>query len=180
MTEEKKEDKKTKVAEQTIVLSDLTNKLISGYTDVKAKALPNDYTKLTVSQTVSFLALVYEKVRNAIEYREDHLIRRAAIERILKRRLTLNSEVKGEAENILRELMWARYFPNGSLGAIDIQEIQHILDRYIDIRKQLLTGRIYKTKAFLAEFLLQLVTAEIEEHLSPAISQQEADFGYYI
>ena len=33
-----------------------------------------------------FFALVYEKVRNAVEYREDHLILRAAIERILKRR----------------------------------------------------------------------------------------------
>ena len=163
-----------------ISLSTVTNNLLGAFHSIKQKPQTDEFTKLSVSQTVSFLALVYEKVRNAIEYREDHLIRRAAIERILKRRLSLNSEAKGEAENILRELMWARYFPNGSLGALDIQEIQHILDRYIDIRKQLLTGRIYKTKAFLAEFLLQLVTAEIEEHLSPAISQQEADFGYYI
>ncbi|PIZ62270.1 hypothetical protein COY16_04805 [Candidatus Roizmanbacteria bacterium CG_4_10_14_0_2_um_filter_39_13] len=163
-----------------ISLSTVTNNLLSAFHSIKQKPPTDEFTKLSVSQTVSFLALVYEKVRNAIEYREDHLIRRAAIERILKRRLSLNSEAKGEAENILRELMWARYFPNGSLGAQDIQEIQHILDRYINIRKQLLTGRIYKTKAFLADFLLQLVTAEIEEHLSPAISQQEADFGYYI
>jgi len=163
-----------------ITLSTVTNNLLAAFHAIKQKPPTDEFTKLSVSQTVSFLALVYEKVRNAIEYREDHLIRRAAIERILKRRLSLNSEAKGEAENILRELMWARYFPNGSLGAQDIQEIQHILDRYIYIRKQLLTGRIYKTKAFLADFLLQLVTAEIEEHLSPSISQQEADFGYYI
>jgi len=160
-----------------ISLSTVTNNLLGAFHSIKQKPQTDEFTKLSVSQTVSFLALVYEKVRNAIEYREDHLIRRAAIERILKRRLSLNSEAKGEAENILRELMWARYFPNGSLGALDIQEIQHILDRYIDIRKQLLTGRIYKTKAFLAEFLLQLVTAEIEEHISHAISQQEADNG---
>ena len=34
---------------------------------------------------VSLLARVYEKARNALEYRADHLVRRAAIERILKR-----------------------------------------------------------------------------------------------
>ncbi|MDP4011145.1 MAG: hypothetical protein Q8P72_02845 [Candidatus Roizmanbacteria bacterium] len=163
-----------------ITLSAVTDNLLKAFHSIRKLTPVDEYTKLTVSQTVSFLALVYEKVRNAIEYREDHLIRRAAIERILKRRLSLNSEAKNEAENILRELMWARYFPNGSLGQKDIQDIQRILDRYINVRKQLIPGRVFKEKSFLSEFLLQLITSEIEEHLSPAISQQEADFGYYI
>jgi len=163
-----------------ITLTTVTNNLLNAFHSIQPKPPTDEFTKLSVSQTVSFLALVYEKVRNAIEYREDHLIRRAAIERIIKRRLAMNPEGTNEAENILRELMWARYFPNGSLDAQDIYEIQHILDRYLDIRKQLLPGRIHKTRAYLSEFLLQLVTAEIEEHLSPTISQQEADFGYYI
>src|SRR3989339_449176 len=174
------DEEKEKVVPSTITLSKVTNNLLHAFRSIKQKSPTDEFTKLSVSQTVSFIALMYEKVRNAIEYREDHLIRRAAIERILKRRLSLNPEGKNESENILRELMWARYFPNGSLGELDIQDIQRIIDRYIDIRKQLLPGRTQKIRSYLSEFLLQLIAAEIEEFLNPADSQQEADFGYYI
>jgi hypothetical protein len=178
--EEPKEEPKTTTNDQTIVLSDLTNKLITAYKEIKQKAPADDYTKLTVSQTVSFLALVYEKVRNALEYREDHLIRRAAIERILKRRLALNPAGKNEAENVLRELMWARYFPNGSLGQTDIHNVQKIIDKYLKLRQTLLVGRNSETKQHVAQFLLDLFTAELEEFLNPADSKIESNFTYYI
>ncbi|MFA9288645.1 MAG: hypothetical protein ACEQSA_02085 [Weeksellaceae bacterium] len=165
---------------EKIVLSKVTDKLLQALASLKPKAPTDDYTKLTVSQTVSFLALVYEKVRNAIEYREDHLIRRAAIERILKRRLALNPQGKNEAENVLRELMWARYFPNGSLGEYDIDLIQKIIDKYLLIKKKLLTGRNNKNKQYLNDALTDLITAEIEETLNITESKQESDFTYFI
>ncbi len=163
-----------------IELSDVTEKLFQALNKIKGRPPTDEFSKITVSQTVSFLALAYEKVRNAIEYREDHLIRRAAIERILKRRLSLNPEGKNEAENVLRELLWARYFANGSLDEGDIQDIQTIIQKYITIRSRLLRGRSSKSKGFIADFLIELITAEIEEFLTPAESQREADFGYYI
>lgn len=179
-TEEKKEEEKAEKNDQTIVLSDLTKKLISAYKEIKPKAPADDYTKLTVSQTVSFLALVYEKVRNAIEYREDHLIRRAALERILKRRLALNPAGKNEAENVLRELMWARYFANGSLGQTDIHYVQKLIDKYLKLRHTLLVGRNTESKHLVSQFLLDLFTAELEEFLNPADSKIESNFTYYI
>lgn len=42
---------------------------------------------LAISKTASTLAVIYESARNAVEFRAEHLIRQAAIERILKRRL---------------------------------------------------------------------------------------------
>ena len=142
-------DQKEMQIPETIKLSELTNALLNAINAIKKKAQADEYTKLTVSQTVTFLALVYEKIRNAIEYREDHLIRRAAIERILKRRLGMNPKADGEAENLLRELMWARYFPNGSLDEHDIHNIQTIIDTYLQVKKTLLTGRPHSEKAFL-------------------------------
>ena len=168
------------MADQKIVLSNLTNRLVKAVEEIKEKSPIDEYSKLTVSQTVSFLALVYEKVRNAIEYREDHLIRRAAIERILRRRLSLNPQGKNEAENVLRELMWARYFANGSLGTNDIHEVQKIIDSFVDFRKKLLVGRTYNHRQYLSNFLFELFTAEIEEFLSPAESKIEADFTYFL
>ena len=49
----------------------------------------NNERKMSVNPVVSKFATWYEKVRNAMEYREDEVILRAAIERILKRRLLL-------------------------------------------------------------------------------------------
>lgn len=165
---------------EVIRLSDITQTLIKAIQSIKHKARPDDFTKLTVSQTVTFLALVYEKIRNAIEYREDHLIRRAAIERILKRRLGMNPKADGEGENLLRELMWARYFPNGTLDEHDIHRVQVIIDRYITNRTAILASKTHKEKAFLSQFLFDLLTCEIEEKLNPEISAQEANFTYYI
>lgn len=163
-----------------IKLSSVTDRLINAISNIRKRVNADEYTKLTVSQTVSFLALVYEKVRNAIEYREDHLIRRAAIERILKRRLSMNIQGTNEGENVLRELMWARYVTNGSLGEIDIKAVQEIINRFLYIRSQIMQGRSGNARAYFSEFLYQLVTAEIEEFLTPAESQKEADFSYYI
>ena len=176
-TEEKKEESSN---DKTIALSEVTHKLISSLKEIKPRHPVDDYTKLTVSQTASFLALVYEKVRNAIEYREDHLIRRAAIERIFKRRLSLNSAGKNEAENILRELMWARYFANGSLGEYDIKEVQKLIDKYLTLKQKLLTGRNSKTLHFLSTFLMDLFTAELEEYLNPEESHIESNLTYFI
>lgn len=163
-----------------IKLSHFTKALLEALKEIKAKPRPDDLSALSVSQTVSFFALVYEKIRNAVEFREDHLILRAAIERILKRRFSLNPEGKGEAENLLRELLWARYFDNGSLGGDDIQKIQAIIDRYILLRNLLIVGRPAEEQYYLNHFLLDLITSEIEETLRPNLALKNANFTFFI
>ena len=59
---------------------------------------------VTVSRTVSAAAVLYEAARNAVEFRAEHLIRRAAIERILRRRLIIKSTGSGIAEALIKEL----------------------------------------------------------------------------
>lgn len=174
------EKAQTEQKDLKITLSSISIALINSIKNIKSKSRPDDISRLTVSQTVSFLAIAYEKVRNAIEYREDHLIRRAAIERIMARRLSLNPEAKGEAENIIRELMWARYYPNGSLGEEDIETVQNIIDKYISLRKTIVTGRNGGEQHFLYEFLIDLLTCEIEETLSPEDATRMSNFSYFI
>lgn len=163
-----------------IELSDMTKALLQTVNAIKPRDLPDEFTKLSVSRAVSLLAIVYEKVRNAIEFREEHLIRRAAIERIIKRRLSLNPSGQDEAENLLRELLWARYFPKNSLGEDDIDAVQHIINNYVKTRVQLIRKDNYGDHEFLDGFLMDLLTCEIEETLSPEISQREAYFTYFI
>ena len=45
-----------------------------------------DEEKIKVHQVSSKVAFLYEKLRNAVDYQEEHLLRKIAIERILKRR----------------------------------------------------------------------------------------------
>jgi hypothetical protein len=166
--------------EEKIPLSKYTHALLNAIKAIKPKPKPDDISKITVSQTVSFLAIVYEKIRNAVEYREEHLIRRAAIERILRRRFALNPSVKGEAENILRELLWARYFPNGSLGEEDIDTIQKIIDRYLLVKKLTMAGRDGNTRKMIDEFLMDMLTCEVEETLAPTETLRDSSYMYFV
>jgi len=163
-----------------IVLSKYTEALLSAMASIKPKTRPDDMSALSVSQTVSFFALVYERVRNAVEFREDHLILRASIERVLKRRFSLNPEGKGEAENLIRELLWARYFDNSSLGGEDIIKIQDLVDKYVLLKRILVVGRDYEMQAYLNQFLFDILTCEIEETLKPSSAQKQANLTFFI
>src|SRR4051812_11101637 len=82
-----------------------------------AKALVTNFEKpeslvhgkrMAVNPVVVKFASWYEKLRNVMEYREEEVMLRAAIERILKRRLLLGGNAKTTAEPLVRELIWAR------------------------------------------------------------------------
>jgi len=163
-----------------ILLSEFTKALLSALEEIKGKSRPDDMSALTVSQTVSLFALVYERIRNAVEFREDHLILRAAIERILRRRFSLSPEGKGEAENLLRELLWARYFDNSTLGGEDVLKIQSLVDKYIILKKKLIVGRTGEEQIFLNQFLLDILSCEIEEHLKPESAQTYSNLTFFI
>jgi len=163
-----------------IILSQYSKALLDTLKSIKPKVKPDDNSALSVSQTVSFFALVYERVRNAVEYREDHLILRAAIERILRRRFSLNSSGKGEAENLLRELLWARYFDNGVLGGEDTVAIQNLINKYVILRNQMVVGRDGELRMYLDKFIFDLITCEIEETLKPESAQAQSNLTFFI
>ncbi len=163
-----------------MTLSKFTKSLINNFKQVKTKDQPSETNKITVSPTVSLFAIAYEKFRNVIQYREESIIRRSAIERILKRRFSINPEGKNEAENLIRELMWARYFPNESLGQLDVLKLQEIIDKYQFLKREVVGGRSDNRKNYYYEFIFDLMSGEIEEALTPDASQINALFTFYI
>ncbi len=165
---------------QPIALSNFTLALLVRLKLNNSRPKPDELSKIAVSQAVSFFALVYEKIRNAVEYREDHLIRRAAIERIITRRLTLNPDGRNEAENVLRELLWARYFANGSLGGKELMDVQLIIDRYLLLKKRILMGRPIEVQRLFSEHIIDLMTCEIEETLSPENANRFSSYLFFI
>ncbi len=164
----------------SIALSKSTSALLEQFKKIKPPVAPDDLSKISVSQTVTFFALAYERIRNAVEYRDAHLIRRASIERILRRRMSMNPDGTNEGENIVRELLWARYFPNESLGAFHAEQVQKVIDVYKKILDQLLVGQTTKSRIYIRQFLIHMMSSEIEETLQPQEAKQHSLFTFYM
>lgn len=167
------------VSDDKIQLSQYSKALIDAVSSIKKRRISADAEKISVSQTVSFFAILYEKARNAIEFREEHLVRRAAIERILKRRLSMNPSGRNEGENLIRELLWARYIPNESVTQTEIDHFQNIINKYLYLRKNATEGQPISVKNRINEFLLDFLTCEIEEELNPDITARKTAYRYF-
>ncbi len=126
------------------------------------KPQPKDGGRINVSRTVSLLAVLYEKARNAVEFRAEHLVRRASIERILKRRIIINGGSSTIAENLVLELLWARYIDSSLVDQRKIEEIQKIIDRYLSVKHLLYDGGKHP-KGVPWDTMLGLMASEIEE-----------------
>src|SRR3989344_3850886 len=85
---------------------------------------------IKVDMVVARVAAFYEKIRGIVDWREEHLLRKTAIERILKRRMSLQNK-KEIAEPLLKELIRGGHFRNAAIPASKIQTIQRIIDKYI-------------------------------------------------
>jgi len=107
----------------------------------------------TVNGLVETLARVYEKARNALEYRADNLVRRAAIERILKRRMLLSKDPKSLADNLLTELKWAKYLSLEEIKNVDKTDLERVLSKYISFLHSEVPW----------EWVIKIASAEIEE-----------------
>lgn len=134
------------------------------------KKLESSGETIKTTDAASALAVAYEAARNAVEFRSDHLIRQAAIVRILRRRLILKEPSEKVAPLLLRELVWARYMKDSSVPVSKIADIEDIIDRYQIAFKTVQDETsqekfVTKSDRDLKEWLLQLAGCEIEESL---------------
>ncbi|MBI4714283.1 hypothetical protein HY771_03830 [Candidatus Uhrbacteria bacterium] len=123
-----------------------------------------DEDVIKVSDTVSVAASAYETVRNTLEYDEEHLLRRNAIRRILKRRLGETDSQK-LSSHILKELVWAKYLPNKRVPTGKISEVGNVLEKY----KRMFGTLEEETKEgqFRYQWLLDVLSTEIEYLVAP-------------
>ncbi|PIX62615.1 hypothetical protein CO057_02600 [Candidatus Uhrbacteria bacterium CG_4_9_14_0_2_um_filter_41_50] len=85
---------------------------------------------IEVSVPASTAAALYEKVRTTLEYQEEHLLRRNAISRILRRLLGSDVPLENMAESLLTELVWAKYLPNKQIPTRFIDTLAPIFMKY--------------------------------------------------
>lgn len=160
------------------------------YSNQSKKGLVSDdeTPKINVSEVISKLAFFYEKIRNVIDYEEDHLLRKNAIIRILKRQIVIegvlvkNIDTTEISRHLLTELIRGGYLPNDKIPEAKIPEIAKMFDKYFKLRNLCLikinsemnikkdvnkVKNLINEKNVLTNWILSLAACEIEENLNP-------------
>ncbi|MCL5019381.1 MAG: hypothetical protein M1426_02745 [Patescibacteria group bacterium] len=131
-----------------------------------------DYDKkISVNPVISKVATWYEKIRNAMDYREEEVILRAAIERILKRRVLLGGTGKTIAEPLVRELVWAKIFPDETLSESVIEKVEKQISLYLKLRELILSQKKTSEKV-INEWTYHLLSSAIENIMHPHYKRQ--------
>ncbi len=132
-----------------------------------------------VDEIASKLAVFYEKIRKVVDWKEEHLLRRGAIERVLKRKLISeisglsllpNADPKKIAEPLINELIRGGHFPNDRIPREKINQVEQSLEKYIYLMENnaVATSSQVKKKINLYNWLIEIAACEIEEILQPA------------
>lgn len=139
---------------------------------------------LEVDELASKIAKLYEKVRRIIDWKEENIIRRTAIERILKR--TLLSELSGIGQSsldaqkltepLVLEMMRSGYFEPGKVSKNKIPLAKKSLEKYIHILdkspiSQKSNSLKIKERVNFFNWILEIAACEIEEILEPAFKE---------
>ncbi len=142
-------------------ITKLANYLITAFVQTEKH---QDTGKITVNTLVSKVAAWYEKLRNAMDYREEEVILRASVERILKRRLLLGGDGQKVAEPLVRELVWAHYFTETNISEAKIIEVGQNIDVHLALRKLLIEDGQLSEK-IVTEWMFHLLSASLEQLL---------------
>ncbi|PIT90551.1 MAG: hypothetical protein COU22_01525 [Candidatus Komeilibacteria bacterium CG10_big_fil_rev_8_21_14_0_10_41_13] len=131
-----------------------------------------DAERLQVDSFVSKIASIYEKVRNAIDYKEDHLIRKAAIFRILQRKILIKINSEDVGLSLLKELIRAGYLENNFIYRSKVEEVNEIFEKYLALFNFSGIKRSTDKGNELFKWLLELAACEIEECLMPPLADR--------
>ncbi|MDD5341456.1 MAG: hypothetical protein PHC97_03420 [Patescibacteria group bacterium] len=123
---------------------------------------------IRVNLMTSAVALMYEKIRTIIDYKEEHLLRKSAIFRILKRRFLESRDYQKISENVLKELVSAGYLETNKYPESKIDDVAKVVEKY-DLLYSGVEGQKGLANALnLYDWILGLAACEIEEAIVPA------------
>jgi hypothetical protein len=124
---------------------------------------------IEVSKPASTAATLYEKVRTTIDYQEEHLLRRNAILRILKRYLGSDVSIEEMAESLLRELIWAKYLPNKEIPTSFAKELVPIFEKYEPLLR---ATDSFTNHEYAFNWVLDVMSTEVEYAITPPLGDE--------
>lgn len=182
LVEVREEEKPIKTAE----FSSIGQKLIKDYQAYYESLKPKgEVTYIHVDDIASKVAVFYEKLLRVINWKEEQLVRRTAIERKLKRRLiteisglgiVANLKPEPIARALVLESIRGGHLPNNQIPQTKIKDVQNILEKYIFILKNISAAENrsssdVKLKVQFYNWLLEIAACEIEETLATPLKE---------
>jgi hypothetical protein len=162
------------------MISQATQGLIQKYLSWHQSLQPKEgVSTVHVDELASRVAAFYEKIRGVIDWKEEHLLRKSAIERNLKRRLILNQSEENIASSLVLELVRGGYFPNDKIEESKIETIKNIIDKYVLVINNSPAPPQEKIKIQLQNWLIELASCEIEETLDTR-TRENAQMEYMV
>lgn len=135
-----------------------------------------DVQTLHVDEVASAVAKFYEKIRGVVDWREEHLLRKSAIERILRRRFLMEEEPEKMAEPFVLEIIRGGHFPADTIPESRIEDVRRSLGKYFFLLQHAPLSE-EKDAISLQDWILSIAACEIEELLSPP-SRERALIAY--
>lgn len=145
-----------------------TQWLLDIYRQSDARPVPNNVEKIKLNQLVSKLGFLYEKFRNAIDYNDEHLVRRNALERLLRRQVLFLKEPQADkiSQALIYEFIRARYLPNDTLPETIISEVGAIIQKYLVLARFIEQQKLPNEQKLL-DWTIANAACEIDEYLVP-------------
>lgn len=157
---------------QSIVLTatEMAKKLFQAvYFSQRDGKKENDEVKIRVSETISRMSFYYEKIRNSVDYKEEHLLLKEAINRGLNRLISIEQQ-KDElliAKDLLVELIRAGYLANNKIPETEIVPVGAIINKYLKLKALAMARTVVVDKGELGVWLMNLAACELEDYLNP-------------
>lgn len=159
-------------------------RLAEAYT-LGMKGTNKSVTPIHVDEIASRIAKFYEMVRKVVDWKEDNVLRRSAIERALKRTLfpklsgvTVRTDINTYrvAYQITGDLIRGGHLPNDEIPQEAVSSVENALKKYLHILEhaQFPSADLIpiKRKINFATFIIELASCEIEEILTTPVKEQ--------
>ncbi len=158
-------------------MKDSIKKLIKSHQEV-ADRLVIDYSKpqIRVSKLASILSVSYESFRNVIEQADEHLYRKRALKRILKRSKAFKlTSPFSFSERLLKETVSAKYLHGVPIPIAKKKQIANTVAKYVLFARYFMeVKRNKRIKSNVIEDLYTLCAVELDKILFPLYHTSDA------
>lgn len=113
----------------------------------------------------------YERLRNIVGFHEEHLWRRFAIRRIIKRKLFVSTRERPRAEELVSELILAQYVKEEDINEAALNKIDQIIDKYVAAADLFSSDQLVRRTS--QDWFFGIMATEIEDALG-LLAHQEA------
>lgn len=160
-------------------------RLIKKYQESFKPRPKGEISAIHVDEIASKVAHFYERVRKIIDWKEENLLRRSAVVRILKRsmiaeisnlKFIFKVNIEAVAEPLVLELIRGGHLPNDEIPKEKISEVDRVVKKYFYLLRnapfeELGPSFPLKQRVNFYDWIMEVAACEIEEILVPPVKE---------